>query len=428
MEGVQGAEGGREEYHEIPIENSVETPSKVRVPKGRQELPLLFRAIRSDGRKFPIGSFTEMAVTRIVCDLTGIIAERVTMITPNDVLTEFPVGSPISEIAQILHHVEEWEDFTVDMHCMMGDRRYILKVCQDRLDYEEQKKQMQLDEERRREEELERNDQLQILIQQVNEQAKMVGELQTQNHQTHLQGAIGSESSGSAPRIPSSLHTPTGIYGVTAVTSGESVRAPMKSTKNPDLPVFSGELPTPKGEAEIDNYVFQLKLLQSSYTKDAIRNAIVATVRSHAKIAIHAIGYDSSLAAMIDQLENRFSAKETTDILLQEFHQMMMSPKEKVHEFGGKLEYKFRLLQERCPGRYNMAQLKDRLFHGMTDKLRDSVCYLFTNPTVDFNQLLKAAMTCELENTSRAATKAKAMQFSQGISESAMYGMGSLWP
>ena len=59
MEGVQGAEGGREEYHEIPTE-------KVRIPKGRQELPLLFRAFRSDGRKFPIGSFTEMAVTRKV--------------------------------------------------------------------------------------------------------------------------------------------------------------------------------------------------------------------------------------------------------------------------------------------------------------------------------------------------------------------------
>ena len=200
--------------------------------------------------------------------------------------------------------------------------------------------------------------------------------------------------------------------------SRESIRTPMKSTKNPDLPVFSGELPTPKGEAEIDNYVFQLKLLRSSYMEDAIRNAIVATVRNHTKIAVRTIGYDSSLAAMIKQLENRFSAKETTDILLQEFHQMMMSSKEKVHGFGSKLEYKFCLLQERCPGRYNMAQLKDRLFHGMTDKLRDSVCYLFTNPTVDFNQLLKAAMTCELENTSRAATKAKAMQFSQSVSES----------
>ena len=54
----------------------------------------------------------------------------------------------------------------------------------------------------------------------------------------------------------------------------------------------------------------------------------------------------------------------------------------------------------------------------MTDKLRDSVRYLFTNPTVDFNQLLKAAMTCKIETTSRQATKAKAMQFSEGVSES----------
>ena len=269
-------------------------------------------------------------------------------------------------------------------------------------------------------EELDRNDRLQDLIVQVNEQARMVGELQEQNQQHRLQGAILPESTGSAPRIPSSLHTPTGVYGVPQINSTDYIKAPTKSTKNPNLPTFSGELPTPKGEAEIDNYLFQIKLLQSSYTEDAIRNAIVATVRGHAKIAVRAIGYDSSLSAMINQLEGRFMEKETTDILLQEFHQMMMGPKEKVHEFGGKLEYKFRLLQERCPGRYNMAQLKDRLFHGMTDKLRDSVRYLFTNPTVDFNQLLKAAMTCEIETTSRQATKAKAMQFSEGVSESSV--------
>ena len=141
---------------------------------------------------------------------------------------------------------------------------------------------------------------------------------------------------------------------------------------------------------------------------------------------MHAIGYDSSLSAMINQLEGRFMEKETTDILLQEFHQMMMGPKEKVHEFGGKLEYKFRLLQERCPGRYTMAQLKDHLFHGMKDKLRDSVRYLFTNPTVDFNQLRKAAMTCEIETTSRQATKAKAMQFSEGVSESLLLSIQKL--
>ena len=417
MEGqqVRGAEGGKDEYHDIPNDN-LGTPGKLKIGKVRQELPILFRAERADGSRFGVGSFTEMTVQRKIRDLTGVVADKAVMITPNDVLIEFPLGSPVNEIAQVLHDIEEWEDVPVETHCMMGDKKYMMKVCRDRVEYEERKLRMQADKARRREEEMDRNDQLQQLIEQVNEQARMVGELQTQSQ--HLQGAAASRSTGSAPRIPSSLHTPTGAYGVPLTNSQDSFKEPMKSTKNPNLPTFSGELPTPKGEAEIDNYLFQIKLLRSSYMEDAIHNAIVATVRGHAKIAIRAIGYDSSLSAMIDQLEGRFMEKETTDILLQEFHQMMMGPKDKVHEFGGKLEYKFRLLQERCPGRYNMAQLKDRLFHGMTDKLRDSVRYLFTNPTVDFNQLLKAAMTCEIETTSRQATKAKAMQFSEGVSES----------
>ena len=417
MEGqqVRGAEGGKDEYHDIPNDN-LGTPGKLKIGKVRQELPILFRAERADGSRFGVGSFTEMTVQRKIRDLTGVVADKAVMITPNDVLIEFPLGSPVNEIARVLHDIEEWEDVPVETHCMMGDKKYMMKVCRDRVEYEERKLRMQADEARRREEEMDRNDQLQQLIEQVNEQARMVGELQTQSQ--HLQGAAASRSMGSAPRIPSSLHTPTGAYGVPLTNSQDSFKEPMKSTKNPNLPTFSGELPTPKGEAKIDNYLFQIKLLRSSYTEDAIRNAIVATVRGHAKIAIRAIGYDSSLSAMIDQLEGRFMEKETTDILLQEFHQMMMGPKDKVHEFGGKLEYKFRLLQERCPGRYNMAQLKDRLFHGMTDKLRDSVRYLFTNPTVDFNQLLKAAMTCEIETTSRQATKAKAMQLSEGVSES----------
>ena len=126
-----------------------------------------------------------------------------------------------------------------------------------------------------------------------------------------LQGG-GTGSTGSVPSIPSDLHTPVGVFPYGG--------APMKNSKNPSLPAFSGEIPTPKGEAEYDNYIFQLKLLRSSYTDDAIRNAMVATMRGHAKIAIRAIGYDSGLDAMLQQLENRFGLGESVDILQQEFH------------------------------------------------------------------------------------------------------------
>ena len=95
-------------------------------------------------------------------------------------------------IAQVLHDIEEWEDIPVETHCMMGDKKYLMKVCRDRVEYEMQAE----DARRRREAELERNEHLQDLIEQVNEQARMVGELQTQNQQLNLQGASGTRKPG----------------------------------------------------------------------------------------------------------------------------------------------------------------------------------------------------------------------------------------
>ena len=57
-------------------------------------------------------------------------------------------------------------------------------------------------------------------------------------------------------------------------------------------------------------------------------------------------------------------------------------------------------------------QLCDRLFHGMSDKLRDSVRFLYPQPDCDFTKLLRAAMTCENEAASRASIKAKSLQVS----------------
>ena len=248
----------------------------------------------------------------------------------------------------------------------------------------------------------------------VNEQAHWVGELQQQAIQRGsdtkiplLQG-VSVESTGSIPRIPSDLHTPVGVFPYGS--------ASLKNSKNPSLPAFSGEVPTPKGEAEYNNYIFQLKLLRSSYTDDAIHNAMVATMRGHAKIAIRAIGYDSGLDTMLQQMENRFGLGESVDILQQEFHQMMQPQKEKVSEFRSKLEHKFNLLQEKCPGHYGSDALKERLFHGMIDKLRVFVRYLYSQLDCDFNTLLRAAMTCEFETTSHASTRAKSLQVKKTVS------------
>ena len=185
-----------------------------------------------------------------------------------------------------------------------------MKLCQERSEHEEQKKSMEAEVEKMQEQQQEQQDKLSELIDKVNDQARMVGEMQ-QNQAAlqsgfvpripQLQGQVPVHSSivssGSIPRVPSSIQTPTGVYGTTNLNPHEhqSFKGHQKkNTKNPDLPIFSGETPTPKGEVEYDNYIFQLQMLRSSYTDDAIHNVIVATVRTQAKMAIRAIGYGSS--------------------------------------------------------------------------------------------------------------------------------------
>ena len=113
-----------------------------------------------------------------------------------------------------------------------------------------------------------------------------------------------------------------------------------KTSKTPDLPNFSGEIPTQKGEAEFDNWIFQIKSPQSTYTDDAIRNAVVSNVRGIAKMVVHAVGYDTGLSDMISQLEDCFGLGETNNTLLLDVHQMVQGPHEKIQKFGSKLECK----------------------------------------------------------------------------------------
>ena len=130
--------------------------------------------------------------------------------------------------------------------------------------------------EKMRENQQEQQEKLSELIDKVNDQARLVGEMQQGNlaiskesapRISLLQGQSVA-STGSIPRIPSSVHTPTGVFS--SANPHQQQNHLRKNTKNPDLPTFSGEIPTPKAEVEYDNFVFQLQMLRSSYMDDAI--------------------------------------------------------------------------------------------------------------------------------------------------------------
>ena len=130
------------------------------------------------------------------------------------------------------------------------------------------------------------------------------------------------EHQESIPRIASSI-----------VTLSVQAANPSKNSKLPNLTIFSGDIPTPRGEVEYTQWIFQLRSFRESYTNEAIKNAIIANCRGRANVVVRAKGFNTDLNDLIERLDQQFGVGQAGDEILREFHQMIQGPKESVQDF-----------------------------------------------------------------------------------------------
>ena len=140
-----------------------------------------------------------------------------------------------------------------------------------------------------------------------------------------------------------------------------------------------------------------------------MRAALISSLRGGASAFIEYVGLDSPLDVMIDELVERYCVTATHDTLVCEFHQLSQERNERIREFAGRIEKVFKKLQCQIPERYpDKLLLKDRLFHGMSQHLKDSLHYLYTQPSVTYANLLQAAYAAEVEAEKGRAAHSKA--------------------
>ena len=91
------------------------------------------------------------------------------------------------------------------------------------------------------------------------------------------------------------------------------------------------------------------------------------------------------LETIIKEMEERYMHTTPSDTLVCEFHQLHQDKKERVKEFAGRIEKLFKKLVDQLPERYpDRSLLKDRLFYGMQQHLRDSLglCFRILNAII----------------------------------------------
>ena len=163
-----------------------------------------------------------------------------------------------------------------------------------------------------------------------------------------------------------------------------------------------------KGEGSYEQFKFQIKGYRKTYDDEAINAGMIGSVTDNVRDYLDFVGFDKELPVLMEALETRYGKGQMTDKLQQEFYQLTQEHNESVQQFAGWLEFKYKQLICHYPDRYNLNILKERLFYGMTQHLRDSMRYLYKETETGYEQLLSAAREAETEWVESKTIKAKA--------------------
>ena len=214
---------------------------------------------------------------------------------------------------------------------------------------------------------------------------------------------VESIHSGSMPALDGEYYTPP--------VSQVKLNRVSKLSAPPNLPIFSGQEPVPSMEGSIDQWLFQVEGALVTHTEEAVRSAVIGSVRGAEHELLEFIGYREEMSDILRHIKERFGQGPSKPKLQKEFFLMEQRKTESIIQFAGWVEQSFKRLRALYPGRYDRGQLEEKVFPGMHPHLRDSMRFLYMKEEVGYEEILVAVYEAETEGTEGKVlnVKAKAM-------------------
>ena len=206
--------------------------------------------------------------------------------------------------------------------------------------------------------------------------------------------------SGSMPALDGEYYTPP--VSQTKVNRVSKLGAP------PSLPIFLGQEPVQATEGSIDQWLFQVEVALATHTEEAVRSAVIGSVRGAAHELLEFIGYGEEMSSILKHIKERFGQGPSKAKLQKEFFLMEQRKTESINQFARWVEQRFKRLRALYPGQYDHGQLKERVFQGMHAHLRDSMRFLYMKEEVGYEEFLVAVYEAKTEGTEGKILSAKA--------------------
>ena len=139
--------------------------------------------------------------------------------------------------------------------------------------------------------------------------------------------------SGSMPALDGEYYTPPDSQ-----TKMNKVSKLSCSTK---FTYVLGQEPVPATEGSIDRWLFQVEGALATHTEEAVRSAVIGSVRGAACELLEFIGYGEEMSNILKHIKERFGQAPSKAKLQKEFFLMEQRKTKSINQFAGQVKQRF---------------------------------------------------------------------------------------
>ena len=124
----------------------------------------------------------------------------------------------------------------------------------------------------------------------------------------------------------------------------------IKFSAPPNLPIFLGQETVPSTEGSTDQWLFQVEGALATHTEEAVRSAVIGSVRGAAhELLKEFIDYGEEMGDILKHIKERFGQGHPKAKLQKEFFLMEQRKTESINQFAGRVEQRFKRLRALYP-------------------------------------------------------------------------------
>ena len=220
----------------------------------------------------------------------------------------------LMEVSRAIHGLLHWGGQSIVVDSVVVKKDSIVKIVREMEIGHEKHKELKQENCRMREDQQEHQQQMTEILEKVHDQVKKVENIH----------------SGSMPALEGEYYT--------AHASHTRVSHPNKSSAPPNLPIFSGQEPVPGTEVSINQWLFQVEGALATHTEEAVRSAVIGSVRGTAHELLEFIGYGEEMSVILRYIKEQFGQGPSKAKLQKEFFLMEQKKTESINQFAGRVE------------------------------------------------------------------------------------------